>query len=225
MLSKLPSLFRTNETTTVPYDSERSIKLILLGQTSVGKTSLALRFSSDEFLIHAEATIGVSFSEPTMIYEDEVTKQKTKVHFKIWDTAGQEKYHALASMYYRGAAAAVIVFDISKTSSFLSLQRWVEELKEKGPSDIIIFLCGNKLDLEASGDRQVTRDEAEKYATEIGASYIETSARDSTNVKELFEQVAKKVPGDSTGTPSNDASAAIQLGARSNQHGSASCCR
>jgi Ras-related protein Rab-22 len=189
------------------YDTERSLKLILLGDTSVGKTSLALRFANDEFRPYMEATIGASFSEPTMIMD------RQKITFHVWDTAGQEKYHALASMYYRGASAAVVVFDISRPSSFFTLQRWVEELFEKGPAGIALVVCGNKLDLEASGDRQVTREEAEGYANQIGACYMETSARDATNVREMFEMVARKVPDTSNSAPDNGRT--IQLGGKS----------
>lgn len=199
-----------NKNSDTDFDHERSLKLILLGDTSVGKTSLALRFSADEFQPYSESTIGASFSEPTMIID------KTKITFNIWDTAGQEKYHALASMYYRGASAAIVVFDISRPSSFLTLQRWVNELKEKGPGDIVIVVCGNKVDLETSGDRQVSREEAEGYATQIGACYMETSARDNTNVKELFAEVAAKVPidPDTTSTDTAGTGSTIQLGAR-----------
>lgn len=224
-------------------DRELSIKLILLGEAGCGKTSLALRFSADEFRVYSEPTIGASFFETSMTYEDEEEEDTTPsseteevvrrrrnntVDFKIWDTAGQEKYHALAKMYYRGADAALLVFDISRASSFKTLQGWVEELKEKGPPDIIMVICGNKLDLDASGDRQVLQQDAEAYATEIGAGYVEASAKDGTNVRELFLQVAKKMP---TLLPENNSSedageTTINLAARRSVYASVTgCCR
>lgn len=219
------------------YDSETCIKLILLGDAGTGKTSLALRFALNEFRPYLEATIGASFFEKSIILEEETddedlpTNQKRRhVIFKIWDTAGQEKYRALAPMYYRGAAAAIIVFDISRFSSFQLLKEWVEELKEKGPPDIVIVICGNKLDLEASGDRQVSKQDASDYATKIGAGYVETSARDDTHVTELFEQVASMVSDTPNSTSVENAnendSTTINLGATSMTTAShRSCCR
>ncbi|CAB9521680.1 Ras-related protein Rab [Seminavis robusta] len=205
----------------VPQNDEISIKLILLGEANTGKTSLALRFTNNEFRPYTESTIGASFFEPTMMVEDQPTGRSTKVNFKIWDTAGQEKYHALASMYYRGAGAAIIVYDISRNSSFLTLKRWVDDLKTKAPPDILVVICGNKVDLEASGDRQVPHSEASDYAESIGAFYLETSARENTNVTELFEHVAKKTmesPYDNTQTTDDTA---INLGERRRSSG---CC-
>ena len=114
------------------------------------------------------------------------------VGFKIWDTAGQEKYRSLAPMYYRGAAAAILVYDITKPSSFTALQEWVVELKNNTPKDLVLAVCGNKSDLEL--DRIVERSTAEKYSRDIGAIYIEASAKNGDKVQRLFEDVAKLVP-------------------------------
>ena len=166
----------------VRYHEMISTKVILLGESGTGKTSIALRFVSNEFRPYSEATIGASFFEKTVTYEDDQQpNKKRKVLFNIWDTAGQEKYHALASMYYRGAGAAILVYDISRPSSFLTMQEWARELQIKGPPDIKLVVCGNKLDLEASGDRKVLTENAKEYADEIGAFFMEASARDDTN--------------------------------------------
>jgi small GTP-binding protein len=199
---------------------ETSIKLIILGEANTGKTSLSLRFTNDEFHPYTESTIGASFFEPTRTFTNAETGKTIQVTFKIWDTAGQEKYHSLASMYYRGAQSALIVFDVSRASSFLTLKRWVEELKVKGPPDIFLVVCGNKIDLEASGDRKVSKSEASEFATSIGAWYIETSARDGTNVKELFEHVAQEIAPCIPGK-TNDI-ATIKLG---ESQGNRGCCR
>jgi Ras-related protein Rab-5C len=222
MPSTLEFVNQSNGTREPPVfpDLETSIKLILLGEANTGKTSLSLRFTHDEFGPYTEPTIGASFFEPTRIYTHAETGRKTQVTFKIWDTAGQEKYHSLASMYYRGAQSAVIVFDISRPSSFLTLKRWVEELNAKGPPGILLVICGNKLDLEESGDRKVSTEEASEYATSIGAWYIETSARDSTNVKELFEHVAQEILPCISGRTNDPAT--INLGERK---GNTGCCR
>ena len=200
----------------------------MLGESGSGKTSLSLRFSADEFRPYLASTVGASFFETSMIYQDDDedgTEKKTNIVFKIWDTAGQEKYHALASMYYRGAAAAILVFDISRASSFQTLQGWVEELKDKGPPDIFMVVCGNKSDLDESGDRQVSQQEAEAYAVDVGACYIETSAKDNKNVRELFKQVAKKVADNSNASEdTGTAETPINLGARSQDLETSSCC-
>lgn len=222
MSSTLAFVNHSNDTREPPAfpDLEASIKLILLGETNTGKTSLSLRFSNDEFRPYTESTIGASFFEPTRTYTNAETGRTTQVTFKIWDTAGQEKYHSLASMYYRGAHSAVMVFDISRSSSFLTLKRWVEELKARGPPDIFLVVCGNKLDLEESGDRKVSKKEASEYATSVGAWYVETSARDSTNVKELFEHVAQAIVPCIPGRTNDPAT--INLGESKGNRG---CCR
>lgn len=214
MIPTAASLFSQFGSKTAPqlpsYDSECSIKLIMLGESGSGKTSLSQRFSTDEFHPYSESTVGASYCERSMIYEHRLLldsadvdddnraqkpsePSKINVTFKMWDTAGQEKYHAMASMYYRGAAAAILVFDISRPSTFQTLQLWVEELKAKGPPDIVLIVCGNKCDLDHPGDRQVSREEGDSYAMNIGACYMETSAKVNTNVKELFEEVARQV--------------------------------
>lgn len=114
------------------------------------------------------------------------------IGFKIWDTAGQEKYRSLAPMYYRGSQAAILVYDITKPGSFTSLQEWVCELKNNAPKDLVLAVCGNKSDLEL--DRCVGRSTAEKYSSDIGAIYIEASAKNGDQVQRLFEDVAKQVP-------------------------------
>lgn len=165
-------------------EEPESIKVCLLGDSGVGKSSLALRFVSNEFRPYSESTIGASFTSKTV----EINTQE--VSFKIWDTAGQEKYHSLASMYYRNAAAAIVVFDISNLPSFRGLQMWIKEVQSNGPNDVILAVCGNKSDLNA---RQVPREDAEAFAEKVGAFYIETSARDAINVDTLFLEVGKRV--------------------------------
>eukprot|EP00591_Stephanopyxis_turris_P011682 CAMPEP_0195507880 /NCGR_PEP_ID=MMETSP0794_2-20130614/1236_1 /TAXON_ID=515487 /ORGANISM="Stephanopyxis turris, Strain CCMP 815" /LENGTH=220 /DNA_ID=CAMNT_0040634705 /DNA_START=60 /DNA_END=719 /DNA_ORIENTATION=+ len=175
------------------------VKIVLLGDSGVGKSSLALRFVTNEFKPYSECTIGASFMSKTISVQDErpidnanTNTRSKKVAFKIWDTAGQEKYHSLAPMYYRGAGAACLVYDICKDATYETLQRWTEELKSNGPPNIVLVVCGNKSDL--SEYRQVDFDMAKKYADSIGAIFLETSAKADKNVQEIFYEVAKKVP-------------------------------
>merc|ERR1719443_1986714 len=114
------------------------------------------------------------------------------VKFEIWDTAGQERYHSLAPMYYRGAAAAIVVFDITSRASFNRANTWVKELQRQGNPNIVIALAGNKADLGSK--RMVEPEEAESYASDNGIFFMETSAKTATNVNELFVAIARKLP-------------------------------
>uniref|UniRef100_A0A3B3ZQL1 Uncharacterized protein n=1 Tax=Periophthalmus magnuspinnatus TaxID=409849 RepID=A0A3B3ZQL1_9GOBI len=161
----------------------RELKVCLLGDTGVGKSSIVCRFVQDHFDHNISPTIGASFLTKTVPSGNELHK------FLIWDTAGQERFHSLAPMYYRGSAAAVIVYDITKLDSFQTLKKWVKELKEHGPEDIVVAIAGNKNDL---GDiREVPMKEAKEFAESISAIFIETSARNAINIEELFQKISK----------------------------------
>lgn len=161
-------------------------KLVLLGDTSVGKSSLVIRFVKNQFSEYQESTIGAAFLTQTVPVGDYTVK------FEIWDTAGQERYHSLAPMYYRGAAAAIVVYDITTADSFQRAKSWVKELQRQGSQDVVIALAGNKIDRE--DERQVSQEEAKKYSDENGLFFIETSAKTNVNVRELFMAIARKLP-------------------------------
>uniref|UniRef100_A0A060TBQ5 ARAD1D33902p n=1 Tax=Blastobotrys adeninivorans TaxID=409370 RepID=A0A060TBQ5_BLAAD len=165
-------------------------KLVLLGESSVGKSSLVNRFAKDQFDEFRESTIGAAFLTQTVQVDSNTT-----VKFEIWDTAGQERYKSLAPMYYRNANCAVVVFDITQESTLTRAKAWVKELQHQANEDIIIALAGNKLDLES--DRKVDTSVAESYAKEAGLIYFETSAKSGQNVTELFTAIAKKLPVES----------------------------
>mmetsp|Transcript_5867 Transcript_5867/g.6758 ORF Transcript_5867/g.6758 Transcript_5867/m.6758 type:complete len:194 (+) Transcript_5867:101-682(+) len=161
-------------------------KLVLLGDAAVGKSCLVVRFVRDEFYEFQEPTIGAAFLTQTVALDDATVK------FEIWDTAGQERYRSLAPMYYRGAAAAIVVYDITDPDSFAGAKSWVKELQRRGDPNVIIALAGNKADLEAR--RKITQEDAETYAEQNGILHLNTSAKDGTNVKSLFVEIAKRLP-------------------------------
>jgi len=162
-------------------------KLVLLGDSAVGKSSLVLRFVKKQFYEYQESTIGAAFLTQTVNVKDYTVK------FEIWDTAGQERYHSLAPMYYRGAAAAIIVYDLTNRPSFVRAKTWVKELqKQQGNPNIVIALAGNKNDL--LDKRQVEAEDAKSYADENGLFFLETSAKTDNNVTTLFEAIALKLP-------------------------------
>lgn len=171
-------------------------KLVLLGESAVGKSSLVLRFVKGQFHEYQESTIGAAFLTQTVCIDD------TTVKFEIWDTAGQERYHSLAPMYYRGAQAAIVVYDIQNQDSFQRAKTWVKELQRQASPNIVIALAGNKADLANS--RVVDYEEAKQYADENGLLFMETSAKTAVNVNDIFLAIAKKLPkNEGTGPQQN----------------------
>jgi len=196
------------------------VKLVLLGDSGVGKTSLATRLVHNEFHPFQESTIGASFLSKTILVTRSVAEEgsntesdssralhasdteECQVDFKIWDTAGQERYQSLTPLYFRGARVAVLVFDVCRLHSFQTLQTWVDTLSQNGPEDIILAVVGNKSDL--ADHRSVKEEDARQFAEKVGAFYVESSARDNQNVQELFDELARRVA--QTSIPRNNES-------------------
>lgn len=168
-------------------------KLVLLGESAVGKSSLVLRFVKGQFFEYQESTIGAAFLTQSVVVDDATVK------FEIWDTAGQERYHSLAPMYYRGAAAAIVVYDITSANSFERAKNWVKELQKQGSANIVIALAGNKYDLKEQ--QEVTPETAREYAEENNIFFIETSAKTDHNVSQLFVDIAQRLPKETPAAP------------------------
>ena len=151
-------------------------KLVLLGDSSVGKSSIVHRFVKDSFDEFRESTIGAAFLSQTIKLSEEYDEQVLK--FEIWDTAGQERYKSLAPMYYRNANAALVVYDITEPDSLPKAKLWVDELKEKVNDDqLIICLVGNKLDLANESQSLVDEKEAREFAQEHNLLFHQVSAK------------------------------------------------
>ena len=163
------------------------IKMVLLGDSGVGKSCLVLRFVRGQFDPSSKVTVGAAFMSHPVALPDSST-----VKFEIWDTAGQERYASLAPLYYRGASAAAIVYDITNKESFAKAKHWVKELQKNASQEIVIVLVGNKSDLEQ--DRDVPAEEAKAYAEENGMEHVEASAKTAHNVSEIFESIAAHLP-------------------------------
>ncbi|XP_021723741.1 ras-related protein Rab5-like isoform X2 [Chenopodium quinoa] len=147
-----------------------------------GKTSLVLRFVKGQFFDCQESTIGAAFFTEVLSLDEAIVK------LDIWDTAGQERYQSLAPMYYRGAAAAVVLYDITSMESFEKAKRWIEELQRQASPRMFTALVGNKADLDEK--REVDNEVAEEYAKQNGLHFFETSAKTAQNVNELFYEIA-----------------------------------
>lgn len=160
-------------------------KVVLIGDSGVGKSNLLSRFTRNEFNLESKSTIGVEFATKSIQIDGKTTKAQ------IWDTAGQERYRAITSAYYRGAVGALLVYDISKRGTFENVERWLKELRDHAEPSIVIMLVGNKSDLRHR--RMVQTEEAVSFAQANNLAFIETSALDSTGVEEAFRQILTEI--------------------------------
>lgn len=203
-------------------------KVVLIGESGVGKTNLLSRFTRNEFNHDSRTTIGVEFSTRTIMVEGMTVKAQ------IWDTAGLERYRAITSAYYRGAVGALLVFDITKHQTYDCVERWLKELYDHADANIVVMLVGNKTDLTDSA-REVPSEEAKMYADNNGLLFIETSALDSTNVELAFETILtdifRKVSKNKSSLIPKDNSVSLNQEASSSGAGSQnpeekkSCCK
>ncbi|KAF7226540.1 ras-related protein Rab-25b isoform X2 [Nothobranchius furzeri] len=160
-------------------------KVVLIGESGVGKSNLLSRFTKNEFSHDSRTTIGVEFSTRT------VQLNGLTIKAQIWDTAGLERYRAITSAYYRGAVGALVVYDITKHLTYESVERWLKELFDHADTHIVVMLVGNKTDLES--ERSVPTEEAKDFAEKQNLLFLETSALQSTNVEAAFSSVLAEI--------------------------------
>ncbi|XP_058207501.1 ras-related protein RABD2a [Rhododendron vialii] len=160
-------------------------KLLLIGDSGVGKSCLLLRFADDSYVDSYISTIGVDFKIRTVEQDGKTIK------LQIWDTAGQERFRTITSSYYRGAHGIIIVYDITDQESFNNVKQWLSEIDRYASENVNKVLVGNKCDLTSK--RAVSYEEAKAFADEIGIPFMETSAKDSTNVEQAFMAMAADI--------------------------------
>ena len=164
---------------------EMMFKVVLVGDSFVGKTNIMSKYLKNEFHEDSKATVGVEFGSKQFTIDGHTVKSQ------IWDTAGQERYKAITSAYYKGAKGAFIVYDITRKNSFESVEKWVSDVTSVADKKITIVLIGNKSDLE--DQRQVTKEEAQDKANKLEIAFMETSAFSGDNLDKAFEMMMNEV--------------------------------
>ncbi|KAH7549982.1 hypothetical protein JRO89_XS13G0113600 [Xanthoceras sorbifolium] len=169
----------------VDHEYDYLFKIVLIGDSGVGKSNILSRFTRNEFCLESKSTIGVEFATRTLQVEGKTVKAQ------IWDTAGQERYRAITSAYYRGAVGALLVYDITKRQTFDNVQRWLRELRDHADSNIVIMMAGNKSDLNHL--RAVQEEDGHSLAEREGLSFLETSALEATNIEKAFQTILTEI--------------------------------
>ncbi|PRP88244.1 Rab GTPase [Planoprotostelium fungivorum] len=168
-----------------PKDYDFLFKLLLIGDSGVGKSCILLRFADNAFTDNFISTIGVDFKIKTI----EIDGKKVKM--QIWDTAGQERFQTITTSYYRGAHGLIIVFDVTNKPSFDNIKKWLDDIERHAAPSIVKCLVGNKCDLESK--RIIDTRTAKELADNLGISYLETSAKESININSAFERLGSLI--------------------------------
>ena len=160
------------------------IKLLIIGDSGVGKTCFLLRFSDDNFTASHLTTIGIDFKLKTMDIDGKTIK------LQIWDTAGQERFRTITQTYYKGAMGIILAYDCTDENSFNNIRNWVQQIKMHASDNVSKVLIGNKCDRP---DKKITTEQGESLANELGIKFFETSAKTNINVGETFKFIAKEI--------------------------------
>lgn len=175
----LNQTLKMNNTTDQHFDY--MFKILIIGNSSVGKTSFLFRYADDSFTSAFVSTVGIDFKVKTVI------RREKRMKLQIWDTAGQERYRTITTAYYRGAMGFILMYDVTNEESFNSVQDWVTQIKTYSWDNAQVILVGNKSDMES--ERVVTYDRGKQLADQLGLEFFETSAKENINVKSVFERL------------------------------------
>ena len=162
-------------------------KILLLGDSTVGKTCFLLRYMDETFIDSHMATIGLDYRLKTMI----LGEQKI-VKVQLWDTAGQDKFRAITRNYYKGANGIILIYDVTNLQTFENVKNWITQIREEANKNVVIFLAGNKADLPEES-RAVQKEDGQKMAEEYNIPFQETSAKEGINVNETFQELVEKI--------------------------------
>ena len=195
-------------------DYDYLFKLVLIGDSGVGKSCLLLRFADDNFTDSYISTIGVDFRFRTITIDDKIVK------LQIWDTAGQERFRTITSAYYRGADGIIMVYDVTSSESFDHVEEWLSEVDRYANENTSKLLVGNKADLIE--EKQVTKETAQSFADKLSIPFLETSAKTASNVDTAFLTMAKELI--KTKDPANGPSKPLDMKPITNQKKKEGCC-
>jgi len=201
-------------------DSPIQVKVVLLGETGVGKTSIIARFINNSFEEEVISTKGANFSSKTIIFKE--CKNKS-LQFDLWDTAGQEQYRSLTMIFYKDAKIAILVYDITRKETFEEIKKyWYKQIKENSTPDIIIAVVANKCDL--LDNEEVSEEEGKEFANQIGAIFKSTSCFQNVGIQELFKAIGIKFlnsnfSDDTTGKNKN-----LKIGGNGSGKNKKKCC-
>lgn len=203
-------------------------KIVLIGDSGVGKSNLLSRFTRNTFSPEEKSTIGVEFATRVVSIKDERNPtQNVRIKAQVWDTAGQERYRAITNAYYRGALGALLIMDLTseKTAAFENAQRWLRELKDHADSEIVLLVIGNKTDLEER--RIISPEEGKAFADSHQLLYMETSAKTGDSVDEAFTTVVEQIYNHAFYTDSgrgNDSNFSLGDESEHHQKAQSKCC-
>ncbi|CBY34279.1 unnamed protein product [Oikopleura dioica] len=201
-------------------DNHLLFKLLLIGDSGVGKTCVLFRFSDDTFNTTFISTIGIDFKIKT------VELQGKKIKLQIWDTAGQERFHTITTSYYRGANGILLVYDITQPKTFDNISKWLRNINEHASEDVERMLIGNKCDMEDK--RLISEERGRKVAEENGIKFFETSAKENINIEIAFNSLAEDILNKQRPVEDNERKGGVVPGVGDGQAGSGgpgSCCK
>lgn len=192
-------------------------KLLIIGESGVGKTCLLLRFTDDSFTNNHLTTIGIDFKIKIINLEDK------QIKLQIWDTAGQERFRTITKTYYKGAHGIILTYDVTDENSFKNIRNWVKQIEQNAQTNVCKVLVGNKFDKD---DRKISYEEGEKLASEYKMKFFETSAKSKYNVNETFTYLTKEIllNSDTKNSVDNNNININKVGNQSNNKNNKKCC-